>query len=213
MSGQNRVNNLWLSRMRFWDDHVNISNATNGDGSYHPKDKSRVNNKGVNELSTARLTIRKPHLEDGAKIWKLVKDSGVLDVNSSYSYLMLCKYFQDTCAIAEEDGKAVGFVTGFRPPSDMETLFVWQIAVDPSQRGRGLASKLIQELLKREPGAKYITATISPSNKASQALFKRLASDLNANIEESASDGIPEHIFPEGGHEAEHLFRIGPIEA
>lgn len=164
-------------------------------------------------MSTASVTLRKPSVEDGASIWKLVKESGVLDVNSSYSYLMLCKFFPDTCAIAEEDGKAVGFVTGFRPPTEPDALFVWQIAVDASQRGRGLASTLIKELLDRESARdiKYVTATISPSNIPSRALFKRLAADFNTNIVESAEEGILEDVFPEGGHEAEHLFRVGPL--
>ena len=98
---------------------------------------------------TANVTIRRPRMEDGANIWRLVKQSGVLDVNSSYCYLMMCKMFPDTCAVAEMDGRLVGFVIAFRPPVEPDSLFIWQIGVDPALRGNGLGKALIQTLLER----------------------------------------------------------------
>ena len=157
------------------------------------------------------VELRRPRIEDGAGIWRLVKNTGVLDLNSSYSYLMLCRYFFETCVVAEDNGKVVGFLSAFHPPNRPDVIFVWQIGVDASQRGKGLGISLLKELLERDScrNVKYMETTISPSNKPSQSLFKRLACDYGAkvSVEESFT---PEH-FPGGQHEAETMFRIGPL--
>ncbi len=157
------------------------------------------------------LTYRKPTAQDGQQVWQLVKDTGVLDLNSSYAYIMFCDYFADTCTVAEEAGKIVGFVSAFRSPKNPSALFVWQVAVDASQRGKGVATSLIQDVLKREScqDVSALELTISPSNEASQSLFKRIARELNCEIK--VSEGYPAAWFPGGAHEDEDVYQIGPI--
>ena len=53
--------------------------------------------------------------------------------------------------MAEEGGKIIGFLSGYRPPTASETLFVWQVAVDEKARGKGLAKRMLTELLERDP--------------------------------------------------------------
>src|SRR5690625_1790424 len=48
------------------------------------------------------VVLRQPVIADGAAIWSLIRDTGVLDVNSAYSYLMLSKFFTQTCVVAED---------------------------------------------------------------------------------------------------------------
>jgi L-2,4-diaminobutyric acid acetyltransferase len=159
---------------------------------------------------TNQVTLEKPTIEDGAEMWKLVKNS-TLDLNSSYKYIMMCEFFAETCVVAREDNKVVGFVTGFIPPEKQDTIFVWQVGVDSSQRGKGIASKLILELLSRDSSKKveYIEATVTPSNKASQSLFRGLAKKKHTLCE--VSECFSEDLFPVKGHEEELTFRIGPI--
>jgi L-2,4-diaminobutyric acid acetyltransferase len=157
------------------------------------------------------LTYRKPTAEDGQQVWQLVKDTGVLDLNSSYAYIMFCDYFAETCTVAVEEGKIVGFVSAFMKPADPSVLFVWQVAVDASQRGKGVATSLIKDVLKRKEckEIQMIELTISPSNEASQSLFKKVARELHCEI--NASEGYPATWFPGGAHEDEDVYRIGPI--
>ena len=61
---------------------------------------------------------------------------------------MLCEFYPETCAVVEEDQQIIGFVSAFRSPSSRDTIFVWQVAVHESYRGKGLGRKLLQELLK-----------------------------------------------------------------
>lgn len=89
-------------------------------------------------------------MEDGASLWRIARDSEVLDLNSSYSYLLWCRDFAATSAVArDEHGEPVAFVTGYVRPDRPQTLVVWQVAVDDAYRGRGLAADLLDALTER----------------------------------------------------------------
>lgn len=156
--------------------------------------------------------IRPGTLRDGAGVWRVVTSSGVLDVNSSYAYLLFLDHFGHTSVVAESEGEPVGFVTGFRPPRRTEVIFVWQVAVDESMRGRGLARRMLDALVRLEgcDGVHFMETTVTPSNAPSQALFRSFARHLGTEI--TVSPYIESQDFPEGGHEAEELYRIGPFD-
>lgn len=153
------------------------------------------------------IIIRPPCLEDGAAISRLVKESQSLDVNSSYLYFLLAEHFSKTCAVAECNKNLVGFVTAYRLPEDPSKLFVWQIAVDPVMRGQGLAMRMLKDLVQRD-WFKQITqlqCTISPSNKASNGLFAKLAQEFGAMLR--VEPYLTEQQLGEG-HEDEPLVII-----
>lgn len=158
------------------------------------------------------LQIRKPKKSDGAKVWKLIKSIEKLDDNSMYCNLLQCSHFAGTCALAEVDGKAVGWISGYRPPESPDTLFVWQVAVHPNARGRGVAKRLIRELLGRRDCRQVcrIHSTITRDNKASWALFRAIADDLGAPIIDDAHFEREAHF--DGAHATEHLVEIGPFD-
>jgi L-2,4-diaminobutyric acid acetyltransferase len=128
--------------------------------------------------------IRPPRLNDGAAIAKLVKQSNTLDINSDYLYFLLSSHFAQTCAIAEQNGQVVAFVTAYRLPDAPSTLFVWQIAVAQSAQGQGLALALLRNLSERDwfKQINQVRCTISPSNKASNRLFQRFAQTISAQV-------------------------------
>lgn len=154
----------------------------------------------------------KPDKEDGADVWKLIKCTGVLDLNSSYSYLMWCEIFSETSIVAKRDDKVVGFISGFIHPDSPDTLFIWQVAVNESERGKGLGTRMLFQLLGRSvcEEVHYVEATVSPSNKPSQSLFRGLAKKLDTSCD--VSDYFSSKDFPQRGHEDELMFRIGPFE-
>lgn len=157
------------------------------------------------------MTFRSPQTDDAAAIHRLVKQTGVLDVNSLYAYLLVASHFQSTSCVAEEAGQLAGFVSAYRHPEAAETLFVWQVGVDAAWRGRGVASQMLQAILGR-PALQDICAietTISPGNAASKRLFTRLAERLQAPI--TQREYFTESDFDGASHDAEPLYRIGPI--
>ncbi|WP_254901188.1 diaminobutyrate acetyltransferase [Tuberibacillus sp. Marseille-P3662] len=157
-------------------------------------------------------TVLRPSNDgDGAAIWKLIKNAGVLDLNSSYQYLMWCKYFSSTTVIAEQDETIVGFISAYILPESPDVVFVWQVAVDESQRGRGLGTAMLHHLLGRKVcrSVRFLEATVSPSNVPSQSLFKKLANTLHTECEVDIC--FASEQFPEDQHEDEMTYRIGPM--
>ncbi|QPJ66745.1 MAG: diaminobutyrate acetyltransferase [Candidatus Nitrohelix vancouverensis] len=157
------------------------------------------------------MDFRKPVVQDGAALYQLAKRSGNLDVNSCYHYVLLCEKFSETCVVAVDKDEPVGFITGFRDPKRQDHLFIWQIAVSEHKRKQGIARSMLNHLLRRDydPEFQFIETTISPSNAASEALFRSLASDLQCEI--TVQNYFDEKLFNESGHEEEPLFRIGPL--
>lgn len=162
---------------------------------------------------TTVVVYRKPTLEDAGVVHALIEECKPLDVNSQYAYMLLCTHFAGTCAVAEQDGKVVGFVSGYRKPDDKSVLFVWQVAVSPRGRGQGVGQRLLQEILSRtdQAAVRYVEATISPSNRASWALFESLAKKLGARCATQTLFRVED--FGGQEHEEERLLRIGPIES
>lgn len=150
--------------------------------------------------------IGRPALADGRHLWRIARDSAVLDLNSSYAYLMWTRDFADTTAVARDGDDVVGFVSGYLHPNSPDTLFVWQVAVDSSHRGRGLASAMLDELVGRVR-ARFLETTITATNEASIRLFATLAETHGVTLERRSL--FPSELFPDD-HEAEDLYRIGP---
>lgn len=161
------------------------------------------------------ITFRAPAADDAADLWRLVRDAGSLDLNSPYAYLMWCTDFADTAVVAVDADEIVGFVVGHRPPTAREHAFVWQVAVAPSQRGRGLGRRLLLAFLDRPGnlGARWLTATVTPSNAASLALFRGTAAHLGVGCDER--ERFPAALFPAeaGQHDPEVALRLGPLPA
>ena len=157
------------------------------------------------------IAFREPRAGDGAAMWQVVREGGVLDENSSYAYILFADRFADTCVVAEHDGEVVGFVIAFRPPRDPDVIFVWQIGVHSRVRGQGLARRLLQYLVARDAcvGVRYMETNITADNVASQRLFRAFARDAGHSRVE-VRPGYAETIFP-NGHESEDLYRIGPF--
>ncbi|MGV9314122.1 diaminobutyrate acetyltransferase [Streptomyces sp. NPDC003691] len=159
--------------------------------------------------------IESPRVEDGAALWRIARDSEVLDLNSSYSYLLWCRDFAATSLVARgPDGEPVAFVTGYVRPDRPASLVVWQIAVDRGHRGRGLAGALLDALTTRvtaERGIRQLETTVTPGNTASDRLFRAFAERRGAFLDRTVLFDGP--LFPPGaGHEPELLYRIGPLD-
>ncbi|MFG3104582.1 diaminobutyrate acetyltransferase [Streptomyces sp. NPDC048182] len=161
----------------------------------------------------ADLQIDRPRTADGAALWRIARDSKVLDLNSSYAYLLWCRDFAATSAVArDERGEPVGFVTAYVRPDRPDTLLVWQVAVDEAQRGRRLAAAMLDGLVARtaaERGVTTVETTISPGNTASERLFTSFAERNGAALEREVL--FATDVFPDGPHDPEVLYRIGPL--
>lgn len=109
---------------------------------------------------------------------------------------------------------------GYRPASHRNTIFVWQVAVAPTARRRGLGLRMLRELAMQvqqdydDEGAdrvQYMEASVTPSNDASRQLFDSFARHYGVRAQDTdiyfSQDEFPEQV----GHETEYLLRMGPF--
>lgn len=162
--------------------------------------------------SQSPVILRVPVAEDGIALHRLVAQCPPLDPNSIYCNLLHCSHFANTSVAAESDGELVGFVSGYRVPERDDTLFIWQVAVAEQARGQKLASKMLSHLLERKicQQIAYVETTITADNRASWALFERLAREQNAELNHSIVFDRDQHFA--GEHDSESLLRLGPFK-
>ena len=153
------------------------------------------------------LILRHPVKEDGLAVFNLIQSCPPLDLNSSYYYFVMCADFGKSSLLSERNGELLGYVSGYVPPEDETTLFIWQAAVSEAARGKGLAGVLLANLIQNWNGLiTTIKTTISPSNSASQALFIGFAEKNGYSI--SRSEFLSADDFGNGEHEPEVLYTI-----
>jgi L-2,4-diaminobutyric acid acetyltransferase len=155
-----------------------------------------------------QVSIGRPVVADAVACWQLAVDSGVLDANSRYAYLLWFRDFAATSVVARQGGAVIGFITGYRRPDAPSALVVWQVAVAEAARGRGVAAAMLDALVDGVPGIDRVETTITPGNRASIALFAGFAARHSAAVQRRELFG-PDLLGTE--HEPEILFRIGPI--
>lgn len=172
-------------------------------------------NRTLTRAETAYL--RPPRGEDALAIRSVAAATGVLDLNSTYAYLLLATDFAASSIVAENAGEITGFITGYHPPQRPDVLFVWQLAVVPRAQGQGLASAMIDALVCRvraERRGRPITveATVSPGNTTSRAFFGAFADRHGVALTERPHFAA-DLLDADGAHEAEPMLRIGPLAA
>lgn len=162
---------------------------------------------------TGQITLRKPADADGSDVWELIRECQPLDRNSMYCNLLQCDHFAETCVLAERDGDMLGWISGYLVPDDPGTLFIWQVAVSERARGRGLAQRMLAEILDRDAcaGVRQLKTTITRDNAASWALFSRFAERQGADLDSEAHFRRDEHF--DGRHATEHMVTITFAEA
>jgi len=87
--------------------------------------------------------------------------------------------------VAFEDEEPVGFVFGYVLPrrhGPPTTLFVYEIGVDESHRGRGIGGELMQRLA-REAGAEEGFVLTDADNEAANALYRSVGGSSREVIE------------------------------
>jgi len=161
------------------------------------------------KLNGLTFKIRNVEVGDIKEVYKLlVANRPYVGLNSRYTYFLLAKDFSDTCVVAEHDGKIVAFSSGYIPPVRKDTFFNWETVVRKDYRGYGLQKRLLLHQIKTAK-ARYFEGTVNPSNEVSKKNFYELAELLKTKCEERVL--FDEADFENDGHEAEVLYRIGPI--
>ncbi|WP_373951699.1 diaminobutyrate acetyltransferase [Vibrio pomeroyi] len=162
----------------------------------------------VIEKTSEEWSFREPKASDGNGIYRLISECPPLDTNSSYCNFLQSTHFSKTCILVENKGELAGFISSYQKPSEPNVLFIWQVAVAPRFRGHSLAYKMLNSLLRREwlKSIEAIETTITKSNQASWALFKKL--DAKNSSTGKVTTFLDENVHFKGLHDTEYLYRI-----
>ncbi len=157
------------------------------------------------------VVLRRATRDDGPTLWRLAGECPPLERNTVYAYVLLAERFAETTFVAEDDGRAIGYLLGIRSPTRPDVLFVWQLGVLPSHRGLGLGGRLLAEAVDRNADVVSLETTVARNNAASEALFRGFARTRETGC--AVLDGhLPAALL---GHAAEddteRLFHIGPL--
>lgn len=158
--------------------------------------------------ASAKLTLRKPSKSDGNRITQFIHNHPSLDTNSSYCHFLQSSHFKNTCIIAEKNNEILGFISGYKKPEEPNTLFIWQMAVAPDYRGKGLALIMLSSILTRKEHSHLaaLEATITQSNKSSWRVFEKL--DEICGGFGHVSTFLDENEHFNGNYDTEFLYRI-----
>jgi len=105
------------------------------------------------------------------------------DVDEGYGWFLGTQLAEQDCVVlvAEVDAQVVGYVyAGLEPMSWKELRepagFIHDVVVDESQRGRGIATELVETAARwlKEHGAPRVMLWTASQNPAAQRLFSRL---------------------------------------
>ena len=156
-----------------------------------------------------QILFRPPTSKDARAMCSLARDSQVLSVNSTYYYALMARHFQSTCLVGEGAVGIRGYVIGYCPPCQPDTLFVWQVAIAQLYQGQRLGKQMLVSLIDSKKPY-YLEATITPDNMASINLFRSVARHFGVSYTFSDTPFFKEEDLAAGEH-AEHLMRIGPL--
>ena len=134
---------------------------------------------------TGTFIIRPPEAEDIPGIRAVVKACEPLIMTYiPYYYWINVRYFGDTCAVAVQDGKIVGWCCILAVPGGRH--FVHQLGVAPEARGRGLSQEIVSYLFRKlkAKGKPEIELTIERGNEHVKRLFGRVAEGLGMKLTE-----------------------------
>lgn len=157
------------------------------------------------------LNFRQPVATDGPNVTRLIADCPPLDGNSAYCNLLQCTHFAATCILAETATGIAGWISGYRLPADAHSYFLWQVAVAPTARGRGLAQQLLDALLQQPAmaGVQQLLTSITSDNAASWATFRKFARRHAAQVQSALLFDSTRHFAD--AHASEWQLRIGPL--
>jgi L-2,4-diaminobutyric acid acetyltransferase len=147
------------------------------------------------------FTCRQFTEADAELALNLARGCPPLDVHTPYTYWVVSRYYGETCYFLEEDGLPIGYLLAV--PKG-RTLFLWQLGILESHRGKGSTTLLFDALaLSVEGMFDAFELTISPDNAASYGALASWCRSHQLRIERLNSIVVPEHEEP-----GEILYRI-----
>ncbi|CAG7648594.1 putative protein YqjY [Paenibacillus solanacearum] len=101
------------------------------------------------------------------------------------------RHFRDTCLVAEEEGRMVGFLMGFWSQTLPDEAYIRIVMVDPAARGQGIGRALYEKLFEQAiaSGRTTVRCVTAPWKKDSIAFHTKLGFRIEPQQQEL--EGVP----------------------
>lgn len=136
------------------------------------------------------MIIRNAFPEDHQKIMDVIPDwLGGRDLRASVSKLFLI-HFNDTCFMAEKNGRLTGFLIGFLSQARSDEAYIHFLCVHPDKRMKGTARMLYRHFYNvcRDHSRTIVRSSISLENKVSIDFHLKMGFEME--LGEKEIDGI-----------------------
>ncbi len=136
------------------------------------------------------MTIRNAFPEDHQQIINVIPDwLGRRELRASVSKLFLI-HFNDTCFIAEKNGRLAGFLIGFFSQARLDEAYIHFVGVDPDKRMKGTARMLYRNFYNvcRDHSRTIVRSCIALENKLSIDFHFKMGFEMEPGDKEI--DGI-----------------------
>jgi ribosomal protein S18 acetylase RimI-like enzyme len=87
-------------------------------------------------------------------------------------------HFRDTSFVAEEGGRIVAFLCGFRSQTHDDEAYIHFVGVDPAHRGSGLGRELYERFFEAVAPRSVVRAVTAPVNERSVAFHQALGFEV-----------------------------------
>ena len=87
-------------------------------------------------------------------------------------------HFRDTSFVAEEDGRVVGFLCGFRSQTFDDEAYIHFVGVDPAARAHGLGRALYERFFAAVAPRRVVRAVTAPVNERSVAFHRAMGFEV-----------------------------------
>ncbi|MBP1997022.1 GNAT family N-acetyltransferase [Paenibacillus eucommiae] len=137
------------------------------------------------------MKLRYIETEDCGAILEVASDWWGSNYSSDMFSKWFINHFRETCLLAEENGKMIGFIMGFLSQTKPDEAYIRIVMVDPAWRGKGVGRALYEKFFKNTEvlGRNTIRCVTAPRKKDSITFHARLGFSIEP--QEQEIDGIP----------------------
>jgi len=148
-------------------------------------------------------SLRRCTGSDAEAVRAFVATCPPLTVHTAYTYWTTFRYLGSACYVLEDGADIVAYISALVDTTFPGVVFVWQIAVAPSMRGRRTATRLLDAVAEVAiaRGSNRMQYTVEPANAASLRVFERYAQRRGTRVRKIGAvplgnpDAEPEDIL------------------
>jgi ribosomal protein S18 acetylase RimI-like enzyme len=124
------------------------------------------------------FSVRNAVEQDFARCYQMAKKVWPEFKERESIYHIFCKHFNNTCFLAQDNGKSVGFLFGFLSQTETKLAYIHLVVTVPDYQRRGVATLLYERFFRTVKRLRrtHVTLIVNPDNIVSLNFHKKMGS-------------------------------------